>query len=82
MLPLANQISRRMLQGRDFLLYLPGVDGLNVEAIEQFDYLSASFDAWCMTVRGTDRSNFDQLTDQVGMYIERLPYHTWYMWSK
>lgn len=72
MLPLANRIAHHIPQGRDFLLYLPGVDGLNVEAVEQFDYLSASFDTWCMTVQGTDRSNFDQLTDQVGIYITRI----------
>lgn len=73
-------MERRVTQGRDLLLYLPGVDGLNVEAAEQFDFLSASFDAWCMTVQESDKSTFEQLTDQVGTIslalrcVERIIY--------
>lgn len=54
------------LQSRDLLLYLPGLDGLNIEAVEQFDVLSATFDTWCMTVNGGDRSSFEDLHHQVG----------------
>lgn len=53
------------LQSRELLLYLPGVDGRNMEAVEQFDILSVTFDTWCMTVDGSDRSSFEDLQHQV-----------------
>lgn len=54
-----------MDQGRDLLLFLPGVDGLNMEAVDQFDFLSVYFDVWSMKVRGNDQSTFAELTVQV-----------------
>lgn len=53
------------MQGRDLLLFLPGVDGQNLAVEEQFDFMSVSFDVWSMTVRGSDKSTFEQLTNQV-----------------
>lgn len=44
---------------------IPGVDGLNMEAVDQFDILSGSFDVWSMKVRGDDQSTFAKLTEQV-----------------
>ncbi|CAM9346722.1 unnamed protein product, partial [Pylaiella littoralis] len=52
-------------EGRDLLLFLPGVDGLNMEAVDQFDFLSVYFDVWSMKVRGNDQSTFAELTVQV-----------------
>lgn len=53
------------IQGRDLLLLIPGVDGLNMEVVDQFDILSTSFDVWSMRVEGTDKSTFVELTEQV-----------------
>lgn len=53
------------LQGRDLLLFLPGVSGVNFEAEDQFDILSASFDVWSMEIRDVDNSTFLELTQQV-----------------
>ncbi len=44
---------------------IPGVDGLNMEAVDQFDILSGSFDVWSMKVGGDDQSTFAELTEQV-----------------
>lgn len=52
-------------QGRDLLLFLPGVDGLNIEAVDQFDYLSGTFDVWSLKVDGNDQSTFVELTERV-----------------
>lgn len=52
-------------QTPDLLLYLPGVDGLNIEAVQQCDSLSSTFDTWCMTVHGRDKSTFEELTLEV-----------------
>ncbi|CAM9185787.1 unnamed protein product, partial [Sphacelaria rigidula] len=57
-------------QSRDLLLYLPGVGGLNIEAREQFDFLSASFDTWCMTVDGSDRSSFEDLYHEIREFLD------------
>lgn len=43
---------------------IPGVDGLNMEAVDQFDTLSRSFDVWSMKVGGDDQSTFAELTEQ------------------
>lgn len=48
------------------MLLIPGVDGLNMEAVDQFDILSASFDVWSMRVGGNDESTFVELTEKVG----------------
>ncbi|CAM9137683.1 unnamed protein product [Ectocarpus fasciculatus] len=52
-------------EGRDLLLFLPGVDGLNIEAVDQFDYLSGTFDVWSLKVDGNDQSTFVELTERV-----------------
>lgn len=52
-------------QGRDLLLFLPGVSGVNFEAVDQFDLLSATFDVWSMEVRADDQSTFAELTEHV-----------------
>lgn len=44
---------------------IPGVDGLNMEAVDQFDILSISFDVWSMKVGAHDQSTFAELTEQV-----------------
>lgn len=61
----ADETTPDSVQGRDLLLLIPGVDGLNMEAVDQFDMLSASFDVWSMRVRGNDKSTFVELTEQV-----------------
>ncbi|CAM9164283.1 unnamed protein product, partial [Discosporangium mesarthrocarpum] len=57
---------------RDLLLYLPGVDGLNIESAAQFDPLSIRFDTWCMAVPGNDRSTFSQLTKNVLEFLDKV----------
>ncbi|CAB1116918.1 unnamed protein product [Ectocarpus sp. CCAP 1310/34] len=52
-------------EDRDLLLFLPGVDGLNIEAVDQFDYLSGIFDIWSLKVDGNDQSTFVELTERV-----------------
>ncbi|CAM9512475.1 unnamed protein product [Ectocarpus sp. 4 AP-2014] len=52
-------------EGRDLLLFLPGVDGLNIEAVDQFDFLSGTFDVWSLKVDGNDQSTFVELTERV-----------------
>ncbi|CAN0180984.1 unnamed protein product, partial [Hapterophycus canaliculatus] len=56
-------------QGRDILLFLPGISGANFEAVEQLDILSATFDVWSMEVRDNDQSTFVELTEQVDVYV-------------
>eukprot|EP00752_Nemacystus_decipiens_P017563 g15738.t1 len=49
---------------------IPGVDGLNMEAVDQFDILSASFDIWSMRIGGNDKSTFVELTQQVMEFMQ------------
>ncbi|CAM9851569.1 unnamed protein product, partial [Phaeothamnion confervicola] len=55
---------------RDLLLFLPGVDGMSFEASRQFDSLSETFDAWCLTIPGSDRSSFADLSAAAIAFLE------------
>lgn len=55
--------------GDDILLVLPGIEGIGMEAKEQFGHLSTFFDTWSLTVHHRDQSTFQQLADRVLWHI-------------
>lgn len=56
---------------RPLLLFLPGLDGVGISAVSQFDDLSNAFELWRMRVDPQDdRLSFSELTTTVGRFIE------------
>ena len=56
---------------RPLLLYLPGLDGQGISAVQQFDDLSNNFEFWRMRIDPVhDRSSFTQLTTAVSNFIQ------------
>lgn len=58
---------------KPLLLYLPGLDGVGISAVQQFDDLSNAFELWRMRVDPVhDRSSFSELTIAVSNFIEEV----------
>lgn len=56
---------------KPLLLYLPGLDGVGISAVQQFDDLSNAFEFWRMRVdQREDRSTFSELTTAVSKFVE------------
>ena len=56
---------------KPLLLYLPGLDGVGVSAVQQFDDLSNTFELWRMRIDPeTDKSSFAELTNAVSDFIQ------------
>jgi len=58
---------------RPLLLYLPGLDGQGISAVQQFDDLSNNFEFWRMRIDPVhDRSSFTELTTAVSKFIQDI----------
>jgi len=56
---------------KPLLLYLPGLDGVGISAVSQYDDLSNTFEFWRMRVDPkNDRSSFTELTTVVSRFID------------
>ena len=56
---------------KPLLLYLPGLDGQGISAVQQFDDLSNTFEFWRMRIDPTnDRSSFTELITTVSNFIQ------------
>eukprot|EP00579_Thalassiosira_antarctica_P032239 CAMPEP_0201998868 /NCGR_PEP_ID=MMETSP0905-20130828/5561_1 /ASSEMBLY_ACC=CAM_ASM_000554 /TAXON_ID=420261 /ORGANISM="Thalassiosira antarctica, Strain CCMP982" /LENGTH=747 /DNA_ID=CAMNT_0048554955 /DNA_START=1 /DNA_END=2244 /DNA_ORIENTATION=+ len=56
---------------KPLLLYLPGLDGVGISAVRQYDDLSNAFEFWRMRVDPiNDRSTFSELTTAVSSFIQ------------
>ena len=61
---------------KPLLLYLPGLDGVGISAIQQYDDLSNTFELWRMQIDQTeDRSTFSELTTAVSNFIQEIAVH-------
>ena len=55
---------------KPILIYLPGLDGVGISAVQQYDDLSNAFELWRMRVDPRDdRSTFSELTTIVSNFI-------------
>lgn len=58
------------MKQKPILLYLPGLDGLGISCITQFDDLSKNFEFWRLMIdKKSDRSSFSELTSAVASFI-------------
>ncbi|KAL7526569.1 hypothetical protein ACHAXR_006268 [Thalassiosira sp. AJA248-18] len=56
---------------KPLLVYLPGLDGVGISAVQQYDDLSNAFEFWRMRVDPkNDRSTFVELTNAVSSFIQ------------
>jgi len=55
---------------RPLLVYLPGLDGVGISAVQQYEELSRTFELWRMRVDPVrDRSTFAALTEAVARFV-------------
>ena len=60
-------------QERPVLLHLPGLDGVGISAIQQFDDLSDCFEFWRMSIDPqNDRTSFAELVSTVSRFIQSV----------
>jgi len=53
-------------------IYFPGLDGQGISASQQFHDLSEKFELWRMTIDGSDRSSFTELTNTACKFLDEL----------
>jgi len=69
--PIYKKIQATHDNTKPLLLYLPGLDGVGISAVQQFDDLSDTFEFWRMRIdQKEDRSTFSELTTAVSNFIQ------------
>ena len=67
-----HAISQTHNSSKPIAVYFPGLDGQGISASQQFHDLSEGFELWRMTIDGSDRSSFTELTNTACKFMDEI----------